>query len=330
MNWLVLGHGSIAKRHIKNLRTLWPDSDITCLLTHRALTENDNAPAGADRITDDFDACLEQKYDGAIIATPASEHLRQARRLLEKSIPLLIEKPLSVSCEQCEELQSLAQTKNVPVLTGYILRFFPITQRLHDLISHQTFGPVTGLKAEVGSYLPDWRPDIDYRKSVSASRALGGGALLELSHEIDYVYWLLGMPKAVLGKLDNSGELEIDCEDSVDIQLAYTDFIAAIHMDFLQKPPVRRCSISFDKAEIEADFISGELLIRQQQQETKENLALKDPDEAFRNELRHFNECILGRSKPRVSLREACDIMHLIDQIRRSSDNGKEVYLENT
>lgn len=329
MHWLVLGHGSIAKRHIKNLRALWPESEITCLLTHRTVTEKDSCPEGANRITDQFSRCLEQKPFGAVIATPASEHITQAVQLLEHGIPILIEKPLSTRLEGCEELGKLAAQKDVPVLIGYILRFYPILQRLRELIAQQTFGPVTAMEAGVGSYLPDWRPDIDYRKSVSASKALGGGALLELSHELDYVCWLLGMPKAVLGKLENSGQLDIDCEDSAEIQFAYTDFVAAIHMDFLQKPPKRTCRITFNKAEIEADFITGKLLIRQQEQETNENFALTDKNVPFLDELRHFNECITGRSKPHVPVHEACDIMRLIEAVRRSSETGKEVYLEN-
>ena len=77
-------------------------------------------------------------------------------------------------------------------MTAYNLRFLPSLQAYRERIQFGVIGKVLSVRCEIGQYLPSWRPGSDYRQAVSASRALGGGALLELSHEIDYLRWIFG------------------------------------------------------------------------------------------------------------------------------------------
>jgi predicted dehydrogenase len=114
-------------------------------------------------------------------------HVEQARILIKADVPILIEKPLSVSTAGIDELAALAEGKNVKVLVGYVLRYSHSFQYFQKMIKSRNVGEPLFVRVECGSYLPDWRPGQDYRKSASAKPVLGGGVLLELSHELDYV-----------------------------------------------------------------------------------------------------------------------------------------------
>ena len=94
-------------------------------------------------------------------------------------------------------------------------------------------GEIISLEAHVGSYLPDWRPQKDYKESVSARAELGGGVLLELSHELDYIRWFFGGIDSVIAVLKNSNILGLDVEDGADLILKSSKGLhISLHLDF--------------------------------------------------------------------------------------------------
>ena len=106
----------------------------------------------------------------------------------------MIEKPLADRLEGTDALATEARDQHRKVQIAYNLRFHPGLLKLRDLIQTGELGRVFWVRAEAGQYLPDWRPSQDYRQSYTARRDLGGGILLDGSHEIDYLMWLLGKP----------------------------------------------------------------------------------------------------------------------------------------
>ena len=72
------------------------------------------------------------------------------------------------------------------------LRFLETLQCFRAEMAAGRIGAVHAVRCEIGQYLPAWRPDADYRTTVSAQKALGGGVLLELSHELDLLRWVFG------------------------------------------------------------------------------------------------------------------------------------------
>ena len=77
-------------------------------------------------------------------------------------------------------------------------------------------GNVYSFNCESGSFLPNWRKK-NYQYSVSAQKKLGGGALLELSHELDYINWIFGKKYETKAFYRNSKILNLDVEDNVKI-----------------------------------------------------------------------------------------------------------------
>lgn len=266
MRAIVTGNGSIATRHIRNLRQLFPNAAIAMVTR----PEGAGVPAAVKPLVTehytDLSAALTQPADLAIIATPAPMHVAQALLTIEHGVATLIEKPLSASLAACDQLVALSRQKSVAVLVGYCLRYHPLVLEMQRLISTGAIGRVYNIRAEVGQYLPGWRPDADYRKSVSAQKATGGGALLELSHEIDLVRSLVGMPSAVTAVTAKLSELEIDVEDIAEIILKHrhdgADVLSSIHLDLFRRVPRRRFTIDGVGGTLELDIGQATLSLR--------------------------------------------------------------------
>ena len=191
-------------------------------------------------------ALSEQNFDAAIVCTPTAMHTEAARQLLLAKIPnIYIEKPVSHSLNGMSELLSLAKQYTNNIVVGYDLHFDPGMQKVKKLLEEEVIGKVVSVNAQVGQYLPDWRPHEDYRQGMSAKIATGGGVMLDLVHEFDYLLWLFGKVKSIACQYTNSGALEIETEDASDVLIRFQNgIIGTIHLDYLQPKLVRNCMIT--------------------------------------------------------------------------------------
>ena len=124
------------------------------------------------------------------------------------------------------------------------------------MFKRKKIGQILHISVESGSYLPDWRPKQDYLKSVSARKELGGGVLLELSHELDYIRWLFGPIGSLTAVLHNSDTLGIEVEDGADIILKNTKGLPiSVHLDFNSRSSRRRCIARCSEGDITWDAI---------------------------------------------------------------------------
>ena len=180
---LIAGLGSIGRRHLRLARKLIPNADIR-ILRHLVTSEVPEYSNGCFSTTEEAVAFAPQI---AVIATPATFHISTAQPLAEAGVHLLIEKPLSATLNGVSELIDTCRQQRTVLQIGYNLRFLPSLQRFRDLLGQQVIGKLLSVRCEIGQYLPSWRPGTDYRHGVSARRELGGGVLLELSHEIEYL-----------------------------------------------------------------------------------------------------------------------------------------------
>lgn len=254
---VVVGLGSIAKRHRANLKELYPNIQIISLSSSGRIP--DEPVCNSDYLLSDIKD-LDFKLDLSIIASPSPFHVEHALPFIHKGIPTLIEKPVTASLEDAKRLIEAEKQSNTHVSVGYCLRFLPSLQKLEKLVRADKAGEIYNVFIEVGQYLPDWRSDKSYIDSVSANKNLGGGALLELSHELDYAQWLFGPLALEYGKLRSSQELKLEVEDSVDIVATNSSgAIINIHLDFLQRPARRTCRIIGSKGSIECDLIKNEI-----------------------------------------------------------------------
>lgn len=254
----VVGMGSIAKRHVRNLRELHPKAKIYSV---SASGKNTGVLAHADGILA-LDELILLKPDYVIIASPAPYHVEVARKLITKNIKILIEKPLAQSMRDCVALQDTLQHHNVgSVAVGYCLRFLPSTQVVKDFLDRGGIGKIYNIRAIAGQYLPDWRSDKHYKESVSANKSLGGGVLLELSHELDYLYWLVGDLSLQYSSLQSTNELDLEVEDIANLVLINKDkVLITLHLDFIQKSAQRTCEIIGENGRLEWNLNSNSVV----------------------------------------------------------------------
>ncbi len=255
----VIGAGSIGRRHISNLRLLHPEARIYWLGATGVIDEIERQ---ADILyPTNLDELLSIQPDYCIVASPASCHLHFMSALLAKHVPVLVEKPLAASLADGEQmLQLCLASQQTPVAVAYCLRFLPALQLLKSTLQNDILGKVLHINCHVAQYLPAWRPGKDYRQSVSARAELGGGVLLELSHELDYLHYLFGPLQLHYSQLKHSGILDIDVEDQADLLMStQSGATVNLHQDFLQKTVQRRCVISTTEARLEWDLVQNNI-----------------------------------------------------------------------
>jgi predicted dehydrogenase len=323
---LLVGLGSIGRRHLVNLRVLLPDAKIMVLRSRESSEIVDGC-----LIVSSLQKAIDFQPQVAFICNPSSCHIEVASVLAEADIHLFIEKPLSNNLERLDSFEAQVKANNTTVMVGYNLRFNPSLNALRELLISQKYGRALYVVAEVGQYLPDWRLDSDYRLNVSAKADLGGGALLELSHELDYLCWLFGDPIKASGQLMKVSDLDIDVEDLVMAQVDFGDadnpVKSSIHLDFLQRKPYRSCRVVCESATLVWNAIEDRLEIYQADEVTVAYQGDKERNSTYEKEIVSFLNAIKLKIAPPVSLSDGVRVMKLVDAIRKSSELARVVYL---
>ena len=316
----VIGLGSIATRHRRNIRQHFPSACIISMPARGLLPTNQKRVENADQLVESVTELMRCNIQCAIVASPASLHLQHAQGFIKAGIPVLIEKPLSASIEDAYELAKLVHENHTRVAIGYCLRFLPSSAVVKQVINEQRLGQLYNVSIEVGQYLPSWRPDIDYRQSVSAQRKCGGGALLELSHELDLAQWLLGNLTLEHAILRSMPELDTDVEDCVDLLLSNSSkVIAHVHLDFLQRTPYRRWRIVGSGGSLEWDLILNTVttISISGKKEILYSAPEWDKNQMYTQQFEAFICSSYNKEKPLATVDGALSIIELIEAIKR-------------
>jgi predicted dehydrogenase len=325
---LVVGSGSIARRHINIIRGLLPTAQVACMSSSgRLLSEEETS---ATHLLSSMSDAINWHPNLAVIASPAPFHLNHAAALLELGAAVLIEKPLADCGARIDEFVTRISSHRNRIEVAYNLRYLPALFELKKQIDQKAIGRLHSIHIDVGQYLPDWRPHTDYRQNVSANKALGGGVLLELSHELDYLLWIFGKFDTAYCVTSNSGQLEIDVEDRADIILSRRDgVVAQLHMDFLQHQLTRQCKVIGETGTLHLDLANNSLRLLRS---CSDQILLSDPtidrDSTYIEQMRGFIDLATGIMGPRISLEEGIAVLTLIDSLRQSASTGLSVALQ--
>lgn len=229
---LVVGAGSAGARHARHLGALGATVTVTDPDGDRASAA---AAACGGAVTGLADGLAGDRWDGIVVASPNVFHADQARQALRTGARVLVEKPLAVDADEAE---AIAAEGGDRLAVAYNLRFHPPVERLVAAVHGGAVGAVQWARLWFGQWLPDWRPGVDYRGTYSARRELGGGVLLDASHELDLLLWLLGaghydIRGAVVGRV---GPLEIDVEDTaVALLTGPRGEVVTVSLDYLSR-----------------------------------------------------------------------------------------------
>jgi predicted dehydrogenase len=305
MKVLVVGLGSIAKKHINALRTLEPNCTIYALRSSKSANSEEEI-VNIYAIDE-----LKIEVDFAIISNPTSLHYETIKCLAQKKLPLFIEKPALHSLENAAELIELVERNNVVSYVACNLRFHPCIIFLKETILKEE-RKINELNVYCGSYLPDWRPDVDFKKTYSSNANMGGGVHLDLFHELDYTIWLFGMPNRITSILRSVSSLEIDAIDYANYILEYKTFTANISLNYYRRKAKRVIEIVFDNETLIIDLINncikddnGKIIF------VAENFLLKD---TYVSQLSYFITLLVKNQNPFNSLRESIDVLKIVLQ----------------
>ena len=280
----------------------------------------------------DLEHGLAESPDAALICTPTALHLQLAEQALQAGAHLFIEKPISHALSGVDELVAEASARHRVLLVGCNMRFHrPITLMKLWLDGGAIGRPLYG-QFRYGSYLPNWRPQQDYRSSYSARSELGGGIVLDAVHEIDYARWFLGEPEMVSAMTGQVSGLDINTEDVAEISLRFASgAMADIHMDYLRPVRGRSCELIGDEGMIvwRAEGKSPERSRLERYEkggELREELTFStDLQEMYVEEMRHFLQCVRGEESPTLDGLEAKRVLEISLNAKYAAKSGKAI-----
>ncbi|MAR58291.1 MAG: hypothetical protein CMP44_04785 [Rickettsiales bacterium] len=328
MNFLLIGSGNIAIRHQTNLRELLPSANISVLTNKERYTGGKKEKLACfDEVYFDRSEIPITRFDVALICSPATSHIDDAIFFAEIGMHIFIEKPLSNNLNRIEELIKIIKTNNMVSMVGYPLRFSRSMIAMKDMISAQSLGKIVTVRSTSFSYLPDWRPGVDYRKTVSANKELGGGVLLEVSHEIDYLCWLFGEPEIINSKIQKISDLEIDVEDTAFIDFKFMNksspFNCNLSLDFSSSKIIRKCEVIGEKGELTWDGINNSLVYNDFNSNRTEHIIEQDRynhNDMYLSQMKYFIESIEHQRSNMESIEEAIKTVEIILNVKAMSE----------
>lgn len=321
---LIVGYGSIGKKHHRIIRMILPQAKIF-LLRHDLSRDETRGDIEASILFADF---LEKPHvdidiDIAILANPSSMREAILEKLIDAKCHIFIEKPIaSRITENLVRLLSKAKDRGCVIQVGYHLRFNDSLVFLKELIANVPAENVYSVSVEVGQNLELWRPSQNYRSSVSASAELGGGVLLELSHEIDYLIWFFGGISWVWGWADKVSQLDIDVEDTarliIGFEHPYRHLTASVHMDFVRADSIRRFCICCNDETFVWDGLKNSVT-KYSSSETESELVFSgsvDFDVPFKAQFLSFLRAIHHCDYDSVALDQALATVKVIQEVK--------------
>lgn len=325
MKFFVIGCGSIGQRHIKNLKKLGV-KDIEIFDSDKKLALDIGRKFKVKTIKNlEFNSA-----NCTLICTPPSSHTELAIKALKNNSHVFIEKPLSNNLENIKKISKIANENSLQVFVGYMFRFDKGLQAIKKLLKSKKIGKVISYDAYEGWYLPNWRPWQDYRKSYTGSEKLGGGIILDSSHELNYLQWLAGNVSEVFCYDKKIPSLGVKSEGLAEILLKFkSKTIGHIHLDFINPNYSRRCEIIGDEGSIKWDFDKKTFQIKMNNQ--KKSIVKKygnDTNEMYVEELKHVIDCINKQSKNLINLESAKNTLMISLNIKKSAKLGKVIKIK--
>lgn len=325
---MVIGAGSIGQRHMRNLRLLGVEN-ITAVdpdfeRMRAAVDELQVLPAS------DLDEALGLKPQIVLVCTPPSLHMEQSLAAVRAGAHVFVEKPLSNNLDGIHELEDEAKQRSKIVQVGYNLRFIPALKTLKGIVDREELGRPLWARFEMGQYLPDWRPTQDYRLGYTARKELGGGIVLDASHEIDLALWLLGRATDLCCMAGKTSDLQMDVEDTATILLRFNSGAQAdVHMDCVQREYSRGLKIAFERGTATWSFPQNVLRIFEVDESERLIYPPSDyaPNQMYIDEMQEFLCAVRDKAYP-GSLAEGKNVVRVALAALKSSEEMSWVKLE--
>lgn len=263
MKILIIGLGSIGKKHVDGILNIIPNAEIFAL---RSLKSEDTYRTVKNIYSK---SQIPSNINFAVISNITASHADSILEMIEYGFPLFIEKPVLSSLNNAEKISNLLNDLRIKTYVACNMRFHPAIEFIRNYILENPFR-INEVNIYCGSYLPNWRPGKDFRAIYSANKLMGGGVHLDLIHELDYCCWLFGFPISMQCLQMNKSSLDIDAIDSARYLFAYDHFNACISLNYFRRDAKRQIEIVTPEDTLTIDLllskvtsnISGETLFQ--------------------------------------------------------------------
>lgn len=193
-------------------------------------------------------------YDVIFVTNPTNLHYNTIKQFAPKTRHMFIEKP--VFDKFYPSIEELPLKKDGIYYVACPLRYTGVLQFLKENFD---FKKVYCARVICSSFLPDWRPNVDYRSTYSASKDLGGGVSIDLIHEWDYIYYLFGKPEQLFNIRGKFSNLEIDSDDLSLYLAKYKNMAIEVHLDYFGRKPIREIQLFTAEDTIVGDLINSKV-----------------------------------------------------------------------
>jgi dehydrogenase len=301
MKVLIIGLGSIALKHIKALQELYSSVVIYALRRKGELSK------GIEGVIEVFDIS-EIEVDTLsfiLISNPTSAHYQTIREVIAYKKPLFIEKPLfGALSREANELVTEVEKQGIQTYVACNLRYLECIAKTKELLANKR---VNEVNVYCGSYLPDWRPNVDFRKVYSANKEMGGGVHIDLIHELDYVYWLFGTPTRTQSFFSNKSSLNITAYDYANYLWEYDDFSVSVVLNYYRRDSKRTLEILTDEWTYLVDLLKNNISYNDEIVFQSSQLSL----ETYTAQMQFFVEEILNKQTKFNTIVEGYKVLKL-------------------
>lgn len=306
LNVCFIGIGSIAKRHIKNLRTICQEEGIQLSIDavrRSGKRDSDEIFNNIDNIFKNI-SDLKSIYDVVFITNPTDQHIDTLKKVTAVAKNFFIEKPIT-SLDRINKAYEYLVKDGAIYYVACPLRYNAVIQYIKNNIDLRD---VVSVRSISSSYLPDWRPGQDYRMTYSAHKSMGGGVSIDLIHEWDYLTFLFGMPLKVNYMGGKKSQLEIDSDDYAIYIGEYEDKIVELHLDYFGRKTIRNITLFTSEDTIIGDIANNKIQFLKSGQIVDFQ---EERDDYQKRELRHFLDMINGKIKTDSDLNHAVNVLRL-------------------
>ena len=301
MKVLIIGLGSIALKHIKALQELYPSVVIYALRRKGELSKKLEGVIEVFNINDiEVDT-----LSFILISNPTAVHYQTIKEVIAYKKPLFIEKPLfGALSKEANELVTEVEKQEIPTYVACNLRFLECIAKVKELIVGKRINEVN---VYCGSYLPNWRPKVDFRKVYSANKEMGGGVHIDLIHELDYVYWLFGAPIHTQSFFSNKSSLNITAYDYANYLWEYDDFSVSVVLNYYRRDSKRTLEILTDEGTYLVDLLKNNISYNDEIVFQSSQLSL----ETYTAQMQFFVEEILNKQTKFNTIIEGYKVLKL-------------------
>ena len=318
MKAAVVGTGSWGKHHLRVLNDLGClDSFVEMNDERRKLYEKKYSIKGFSNIDD---LVKDHYVDIVNICTPTITHFEIAKTTLSNGISTLVEKPLTYSSSQGEELVNLAHDNNAALTVGFVERFNPVIIDIKNNLQKQTYGDPLLIEFQ--------------RENRWAGVTKDIGVILDSSvHDIDGARWLFNEePNVVFARTGNvlnpkaSGFVGTDYEDFATIVLGFKNGKTAIIIaNWVTPYKVRRISVTCTDGNLSGDYMSQEIRLDDGNSVT---IPTRKHEEPLVNELTSFINAVKSNTSPVVTGIDGLNTIKIAEAAITSAKRGSPIYLD--